>query len=121
MNKRQQLIHFFSELPEPQQAMLVDFAEFLHARHAQLPVLELNPLPRPAQESVIAAIKRLSKTYPMLTKTEMFNETSALMTAHVMHGEAADKVIDGLESMFAQHYQRFLDGQKHNMAADKTA
>ena len=36
-------------------------------------------IPRPETESVIAAIKRLSKTYPMLERKLLFNQTSILM------------------------------------------
>jgi hypothetical protein len=43
-------------------------------------------MPRPSQESVVAAIKRLSKTYEMLDRGPMLNETSALMSAHVLQG-----------------------------------
>ena len=46
---------------------------------------------------MIAAIRRLSQTFHMLNKDELLHETSALMTAHVMHGKPAGQVIDELD------------------------
>ena len=65
-------------------------------------------LPRPDDESVIAAIKRLAKSYPMLDKASMLNETSRLMTEHILQGRASSQVIDDLEAIFKQNYQEFL-------------
>lgn len=62
------------------------------------------PEPRPPQESVIAAIRRLRRVYPMLDGGKMLNETSALMSAHVLQGRAAVDVIDELEVLFAARY-----------------
>jgi hypothetical protein len=61
-------------------------------------------IPRPEQENVVKAIKRLTATYPMVPRERLLNETSSLMTAHVIHGKAATVVIDELEVMFVQHY-----------------
>ncbi len=94
------------QLPTAEQATLLAFAEFLHTRSAleAPPPPRLQPIPRPEQESVIAAIKRLSQTYPMLDKATLFNDTSQLMTQHVMQGRPAKEVIDDLEKLFQQHY-----------------
>ncbi len=62
--------------------------------------------PAPEGESVIAAIKRLSKSYSMLNKGDMLHETSDLMSAHVLKGRPAEEVIDELEIMFLRHYQK---------------
>jgi hypothetical protein len=40
----------------------------------------------------------------MIPRERLLNETSSLMTAHVIHGKAATVVIDELEVMFTQHY-----------------
>ncbi len=98
----------FSDLrPEDQQTLLA-FAEFLAGRSTpQRPseIPEPKLIPRPARESVVGAIKRLSASYPMLEKAPMLNETSSLMTQHVMHGRSAPDVIDDLEALFRKHYQ----------------
>ncbi|EHQ51052.1 hypothetical protein ECTPHS_00085 [Ectothiorhodospira sp. PHS-1] len=90
---------------------LLAFAEFLAGRAAAAPtsVPAPEPIPRPEEESVIRAMKRLSATYPMLDKACLLNETSQLMTQHVMQGRAAVEVIDELEAVFARHYQRLCE------------
>jgi len=108
------LKQLFSELPAPEQKTLLDFAAFLHSRlEKNPPSLEINIIPRPDNESVVAAIKRLTRSYPMLDRGQLFNETSHLMTQHVMHGRAVSDVIDELEQLFDKHYQRFLENQSH--------
>ena len=67
------------------------------------PVLE----PRPAQESVIAAIRRMRRSYPMLDSATMLNDTSTLMSAHVLQGRSAADVIDELEELFAVRYREY--------------
>lgn len=96
-------------LSAEEQATLLAFAEFLQQRSVphRAPPPVLNPIPRPAEESVIAAIKRLSQTYPMLEKSHLLNQTSQLMTQHIMQGKPAAVVIDELEAVFQQHYELF--------------
>ncbi len=102
-----QLLDCFYQLPDEARQNLLDFAEFLVQRHAvSLPVTDepLN-LPRPDNETVIAAIKRLSRTYPMLNKDKLLHETAGLVTEHMMRGRDAVEVIDELERIFERHYQ----------------
>jgi hypothetical protein len=98
-----------SALPAAEQAMLLAFAEFLHARTADTPRPPSVPLviPRPAQESVVKAIKRLSQTYPMLDKSTLLNEASQLLSQHVLQGRPASDVIDELEVLFQRRYELF--------------
>lgn len=85
---------------------LVDFAEFLAARAPDKPPPPTEPLdiPRVAGESVIAALRRLRKTYPMLDATRLLDSAATGMTRHVLQGEEADTVIDGLEKLFTDAY-----------------
>lgn len=105
------LLNFFRKLSRQDEQTLLSFAEFLAAR-SQAGVdpdsLTLNKIERPAEESVIAAIKRLSASYPMLDKDKMLTETSSLMTQHVVQGRLAKEVIDELEQLFDRHYDAFL-------------
>jgi len=93
--------------PEAQRSLL-DFAAFLttRAEPEEVVPLTLQNIPRPDNESVVKAIKRLVATYPMLDRSEMLNETSALMTEHVMQGRDATEVIDDLETVFRTQYER---------------
>ena len=102
------LTQIFSSLPAAERDMLLAFAEFLQARvQPEAEPLVPRIIARPQQESVVAAIKRLAATYPMLDKAVILNQTSALMTQHVMYGREAAAVIDDLEILFVEHYQRF--------------
>jgi len=102
------LREILGELPEAQAIALLEYAEFLANRYAG-PKEITAPLdiPRPGKESVVKAIKRLGATYPMLDRSKMLNETSVLMTQHVISGRNAVEVIDELELMFRRHYEKF--------------
>ncbi len=101
----------YRRLPAPARRSLEDYAEFLAQRHPA-PEVSAEPLPleRPEEETVVAAIQRLSRTYPMLDKGRMLQETSALMAAHVMQGRPAAEVIDELEAVFRRHYEALRSG-----------
>jgi len=112
-----------ARLPESGRQTLVDFAEFLCSRQPgaapgaavtesvappPAPAIEdPQPIPRPAEESVIKALKRLAATYPMLDKQKMLNETSDLVTQHVIMRREASEVIDELEAVFARCYEEY--------------
>ncbi len=119
VNKRKQrekrLVELFSTLAKEQQETLLEFAQFLASRNpAPVTPRKPVPLPRPETESVVAAIKRLTAGYPMLDKGPLLNETSGLMTQHVMQGHKASEVIDELEQLFLRHYQEWKQSQVTN-------
>ena len=116
-SNEKRLLRLFRDLDEQKRTTLLAFAEFLSTRAEQKPPSELPKpelLPRPEKESVVGAIKRLTASYPMLDKSRMLNDTSSLMTQHVMQGRPAEQVVDELERVFSRHYeqfkQEFLDG-----------
>ena len=119
------LLSVFKKLAASERENLQAYAEFLLARHQSTPqdIPEPQLIPRAENESVIAAIKRLSASYHMLEKPQLLNESSTLMTQHVMQGRAADEVIDELEALFARFYQELLDEQAEleKIDADKSA
>lgn len=107
------LLKHFAQLTKDQQQTLLQFAEFLVQKKHDAGIQDDEiPEPvlqeRPETETVVGAIKRLSASYPMLDKDKLFNETSVLMTKHVMQGHEADQVIDELELVFARHYQELV-------------
>ena len=63
---------------------------------------------RPDDENVVNAIKRLRASYFMLNADDLLNETSSLMAQFMIQGRAANEVIDDLESLFDDHYQKYL-------------
>jgi hypothetical protein len=107
-------LEIFEALPEAERKTLLDLAEFLHARAEPEPreLASPEPIPRPRVETVIKAVKRLSATYPMIDKSQVLNETSALMGQHIMQGRTAADVIDELEKLFRERYQRMLQDQR---------
>lgn len=107
------LREILGELPETQASALLEYAEFLAARYSG-PKEITAPLdiPRPEKESVVKAIKRLGATYPMIDRSKMLNETSVLMTQHVISGRDASEVIDELEVLFRQHYEKAVNPEK---------
>lgn len=124
MNREQQqkLLQVVEQLSPRDQSAVGSFAEFLLSRTnsagsvsetvaaAPAPVPEIEPIPRPEDEKVVAAVKRLSRTYFMLDKKKMLGVTSDLMTQHVLHGRGASEVIDDLERIFDEHYRQLLKG-----------
>lgn len=98
-----------AELDEPRRRQLVDFGKFLRQQYGAAVALSL-PQPefesRPEQESVIGAIKRLSRVFYMLDRSKMLHETSALVSEHLLQGREASAVIDDLEQLFRRHYQQ---------------
>ncbi len=108
-------LDILSELDEADQKSVLSFSEFLldkAKKEGRLLIIE-EPLDisRPKEERVIAAIKRLSETYPMIKKNTLLDETASLMSAHLLKGRAAVEVIDELEVLFQKHYQKLLDSK----------
>ena len=100
----------FDTLDEERQRSLLDFAEFLQSRGDLKPVEIGEPLdiPRPADETVVGAIKRLKQTYPMIDSMAVFSEASSLMTDHMVSGRDRVEVIDEMQILFQQAYEKLL-------------
>ena len=109
----QQLKRLFRGLDPADRATLLAFAEFLGSRtvprsatvvHKPVAVPEPEPIERPSGESIVAGLKRLAKTYPMLDKSEMLSATSDLVATQIMQGGDPAAGIDRLEEIFQEHY-----------------
>lgn len=105
------LRQIFERLDPQRRETLLEFAEFLDSRTETPPaeIPEPEAIPRPEDESVVAAIKRLSASYPMLDRAKILHQTSGLMAQHVMQGRAAAEVIDELEVVFERHYRAMVE------------
>jgi hypothetical protein len=115
----QYLAELFSKLAAGEQATLLAFAEFLAGRSSspavavsREPVTVPDPefIERPPEESVVGGLKRLSKTYPMLDKSEMLSATSDMVATHIMQGTDATEAINELEKVFRKHYEMLKSG-----------
>lgn len=107
------LLELFRSLSDNQQESIIAFSRFLftqsdNAKKSQ-EIETPKAMPRPENESVIAAIKRLSESYHMINKDSMLHETSGIMTQHIMHGKEAEEVIDELEALFQCQYQNYVN------------
>ena len=103
-------MEILDKLGDDAREQLLAFAEFLLQRGTTTgpaEAIEPQPIPRPDQETVVAAIRRLSATYSMLDRKALLNETSSLMSAHVLQGRPAVEVIDELEALFEARYRTF--------------
>ena len=114
-NELQRLTRLIEGMSHEHKSSLIDYAEFLKQKSQQVaqdlaPQEKLQPLkqPRPDDENIINAIKRLRATFHMLNTDGLLNETSSLMTQHIVQGRAAVEVIDDLEILFEQHFQHYL-------------
>lgn len=106
MNDEQELIGWFRALSADRRVLLLEFAEFLAQRGVAAAPPAMAPVPeaRPENETVVKAIQRLTRIYPLLDRRKLLIETSRCVEQHVIHGRAADEVITELELIFEQHY-----------------
>ena len=104
------LLDIFNSLDENQQQSLLDFAEFLQSKAniQRRQVIEPIAIPRPENETVVGAIKRLKQSYPMIDSMEVFAVASNLMTDHMVKGRDAEEVINEIEALFEDTYQKIL-------------
>lgn len=114
--KRQRLIKLFDGMEQQQQDSLLDYAAFLlNQQEKSDPTQSQQKLapdlsnPRPEEENVVNAIKRLRASYYMLNADNLFSESSTLMAQFMLHGRDADEVIDDLQQLFEDHYQKYLE------------
>ena len=104
-------LQLFRALDASQRQTAISFMAFLATQMSERKLQEpIKPelIPRPKEESVVKAIKRLRASYPMLDQNQLFHVTSEKMMGHLMHGKTAPDVIDELETLFLQKYQAYL-------------
>ena len=103
-----ELVKIFEYLPEKDQSILFEFAQFLKSRAPEPASKITEPLgiTRPDEESVVSAIKRLKQNFPMISQNEILHKTSELMMQHMMHGKSSKDVIDELEIVFEYHFKK---------------
>ncbi len=109
MSDESRLQRIYQSLTQADQASLLAFAEFLLSRQesetALKPLATPTDIPRPEEETVVGAIKRLKQTYPMIESMTVFSKASGLMTEHMVQGRDVVEVIDEMEMVFATAYE----------------
>ena len=122
--QEQSLLDIYSRLSEHDAHSLLRFARFLAEsdettaeqktelvksdEDASDSIPQPEKIERPEQEKVVDALKRLSATYPMLDKKNLFDKVSELVAQHVMFGKPAKQVIDQIEDVFSTAYDKFV-------------
>ncbi len=104
------LLEQYQALPDEAKKSLSDFCEFLTDKYSETTSEVATPkdIPRPANESVVLAMRRLSETYYMLNKDNLLHEASSLMSQHILQGREAEEVIDELEELFKKFYDEMI-------------
>jgi hypothetical protein len=103
-HEEERLLHWFSRLDAVGRRSLLDYAEFLASRPRAAPPAA-EPVPRPQQESVTQAIKRLNRSYPMLKRHRLMPRVEQLLAQHMIEDRPGPEVIDELEAYFAAEYR----------------
>ncbi|MDT8451668.1 MAG: Crp/Fnr family transcriptional regulator [Gammaproteobacteria bacterium] len=108
------MIEIFETLNGERQKSLLEFAEFLQSKGdlVSKEVAEPVEIPRPDNETVVGAIKRLKSSYPMIDSMKVFSSASELMTEHMIKGRDADEVIDEMERIFEDFYTEIIRDMK---------
>ena len=131
-DQQQALIDYYQDLSSEDQHSLLRFAEFLatgavphgpaadHVEASDVDSSSAQPpsksdvipkpekIERPEDERVVDALKRLSATYPMLEKKNLLNKASELVAQHVMFGKPAVVVINEVEVIFVEAYDKYV-------------
>lgn len=130
-DQEQRLLSYLRQLTEQDRHSLLRFAAFLAGdqnsertqtatRQMQDDVAEEKAIPqpqyieRPENERVVDALKRLASVYPMLDKKPLLDKASTQVAQHVMFAKPAVQVIDEIEKIFAEAYDKFVAEQRRD-------
>ncbi|HHJ35053.1 MAG TPA: Crp/Fnr family transcriptional regulator [Gammaproteobacteria bacterium] len=105
-----ELTDLYEAMDDQRKQSLSDFADFLYAQ-ADPVSREIPPpveIPRPQKETVVGAIKRLKETYHMVGSMSVFSAASSLMTEHMVKGRDVVEVIDEMEALFIDAYDKLV-------------
>ena len=104
------LADLFNTLDKDRQQSLFDYAELLRSKGGmvQQEIAEPVEIPKAENESVVGAIKRMKRSYPMIDSMEVFAVASSLMTDHMVKGRDAEEVINEIEALFEDAYQKLI-------------
>jgi hypothetical protein len=102
---RARIVALLERLDEQGRRTLVEYAEFLASR-TDAPLRE-RPAPRPPEETVLHAVRRLNRSYPGLRRAALLQPVGDLLAQHLVDARAAEEIIDELEALYARaHAER---------------
>ncbi len=113
----QDLINLYEAMDGSGKKSLSDFADFLYAQAAPASkeILPPDNVPRPQQETVVGAIKRLKVTYYMIDNMSVFSDASSLMTDNMVKGRDVVEVINEMEILFENAYKKLAQKGANNL------
>ena len=108
------LVEIFDTLDDERRSSLFDFAEYLQSKGGLVKkeIGEPVKIPRPEEETVVGAVKRLKQSYPMIESMTVFSAASSLMTEHMVNGRDVVEVIDEMEKLFEESFEKLLKGME---------
>ncbi len=110
------LIDLYESMDDERKRSLCDFADFLYAKadpvSKEVPAPE--DVPRPQEETVVGAVKRLKIKYHMVESMTVFSAASELMTDHMVKGRNVVEVIDEMEILFEDAYSKLLENKEQD-------
>lgn len=109
-DRRAQLLAMLDRLDAEALRTLTDLAEFLAARAEARFDAEIVTL-RPQAETVVQAVRRLNRSYPMLSRAGMLEPVGDLVSQHMVDGRDAKAVIDELEALYASAFSAQRSGK----------
>lgn len=111
-----ELVDIYESMDEQRKQSLCDFASFLYAQadpvSKEVPQPEV--VPRPEKETVVGAVRRLKIKYHMIDSMSVFSAASELMTDHMVKGRDLVEVIDEMEELFENSYNKLLADNKQD-------
>jgi hypothetical protein len=106
----QDLIDLYEVMDDERKRSLSDYTDFLYAQADPINKVIPSPddSPRPEEETVVGAVKRLKIKYHMIESMVVFSRASELMTDHMVKGRDVIEVIDEMEVLFDDAYKKIL-------------
>lgn len=110
-NGEERLLQAWRALAPRERELLNEFADMLAQRYGARTAANGAPLRlvRPDEETIVQAIRRLTRTYPMLDRSRLLDEGSRLLARHAADEITASAAIDVLEELYAQAYAQLKD------------
>lgn len=115
--EKKRLLEAWGRLLEADRKSLLDFAGFLADRAEAEGRMEPVPeeplgLPRPAEESAAAGLKRLKKNYPMIEADGRLLGEASQVLMKVVLGTPDREVVDEMEKLFAKRFAEWRAGRE---------
>ena len=100
-----ELIELAGVLGADDRRTLLEFARFLALRRPRPEAATRVAVPRPRNETVVQAVKRLNASYPGLERKRLVTRVGVLLSSHMVDGRDAASVIDELEALYVDAHR----------------